>query len=315
MIDNVSAISRSSETAITVGAFDGVHLGHQCLLEATEQVARNRGLVSAVYTFRSLSRPGEGSENFILPFSLKKEFLQQYVRPIYVDDFSEVQSLTSRQFIHDILLDRFNTSVVIAGPDWRFGKGAQGSIAEIENISNGLIDSHIIQPITVKDREISSTWVRESIQTGDIQLSRQLLGRPPILKGTVTSGRGIGTEIGFPTANLSIDENIVKPKNGIYAAIGILNQQTYRAAFYVGNRPTFSGSHRNLELHLIDQPPPDLYGVDIEVFIYDYIRGEIEFSEIEKLQDTISNDVEKITNRLESFSWKEEICQHRPRLC
>lgn len=296
-------------SSVAIGSFDGVHIGHQKLLRKTVKLAEEEKLLSKVFTFTAppkimLNGP---DRSIILPFSKKVELLSKFVDQVIVADFERIKDLNPRQFVKRILIDRLQASRVVVGHDWRFGQDKAGSAAQLKKLGKDHFHTRILDPVTESGKPVSSTRIRNRLKEGEIQKAANLLGRPPALYGRVDRGNKIGSEIGFPTANLSISKRILIPKDGVYAAAAKVQEETYSGALYIGNRPTFEDQERTIEIHLLTEEDIDVYGTEMEVFLAGYLREQREFSNREELASQIKRDIETIEEILESEKFHLQI--------
>ncbi|AMM21120.1 bifunctional riboflavin kinase/FMN adenylyltransferase [Frondihabitans sp. PAMC 28766] len=299
-------------SAVTIGKFDGVHLGHRAVIADLERTARDRDLVSAVVTFDrhplSILRPDA------VPVALtsnqqKRELLEQTgVEATLMLTFDHhLQSLSPEEFVDTILVDTLQAEVVLVGTDFRFGVRGSGTIETLRELGAHRGFEVRIVPDVVLDsppgdgtRRVSSSWVRELLDEGRIADATVLLGRRPAVRGVVVHGERRGRELGFPTANLEPRSEGFVPADGIYAARVTVGGEVYDSAVSVGNNPTFDGvPEKQVEAHLLDVKP-DLYGKEVTVYFHDWIRGNVKFEGLDALVVQIANDVEAVRQLLAS---------------
>jgi len=278
---------------VALGNFDGVHLGHQALLNEARRQAKRRGARCLALTFsqppgRYLGR----SKPLLLPASLKYGLLERFVDRAVVADFPDVAWMPPDQFVRDVLLGRLRSEGVVVGWDHRFGKDRAGDAALLKTLGEDWgFEVFELGPLTVDGAPVSSTRVRELIQRGDIPAAQALLGGPPLLRGRVVRGEGVGRKLGYPTANLALDAAYALPEQGIFAGLACLDGAPRPAALYVGKRPTFAGEGQHVEVHLLDGPHPDLYGRDLLVHITHKLRDDAAFAGPDALRTQIARDV------------------------
>ena len=285
--------SANGRVALTIGTFDGVHLGHQRLLEVTKQIAGERNVDSAAYTYEVPPRRYlvDSGPPLIMEPADKLELLRNHVKRVIVGNFLEVKDYSPERYVEEILVDRLNVSAVIVGNEWRFGKNRSGSHRDLEKFSKGRFTVHSQKQVKKKGNPVSSTWIRRSIAKGKIELATELLGRYPGYSGKVVRGHQVGGDIGFPTANLELDPRVALPKQGNYAAFVEIDGERVEAAAHVGNRPTFGGSKNHMiEVHLMDFDE-NLYDERLEVSIVKYLGSSREYKEKKELKRAISNYV------------------------
>lgn len=300
-------------SAVTIGKFDGVHIGHHRMIDQLLETARESSLVPTVLTFDrnplSVIAPAACPPSLISN-DQKLELLDGLgvavtVMLTFDRAFSEQ---TAEEFIERALVRALRAKVVSAGPDFRFGHGGKGNIALLEEVGrrDGFEVRHF--PLVERDgRRVSSSWVRELLAEGNVREAGALLGRPPSVRGTVVFGDQRGRTLGFPTANLDPDPEGFIPADGVYAAWARVDGERHPAAVSIGNNPTFDGvpAHQ-VEAHLFasDARPLDLdlYGTTIEVDFVDRIRGMEKFDGVDALVARIGADVEDARRILETDS-------------
>ena len=296
---------------VTIGNFDGVHLGHRQILETAVQSAKARGGQCIAYTFRPhpqvALRPGKApqllstyDEKLELIASLGVDFI---VEEPFSREFSETEP---SEFFSDILLHRLSTEVIVVGYDFAFGRERHGHLDNLRKFcQNSGVQLIVVQPHREHSEVVSSSRIREYLLSGEIAEANRLLGRPFSYRGVVVKGEGRGRKLGFPTANLKLENKLTLPY-GVYATRAILNGEYYSSVTNVGIRPTFQ--HEGdpelpalVETHLLDTTL-DLYGSTLEVQFFTRLREERRFSDIEELKRQISIDADQSRSYLNSVS-------------
>jgi riboflavin kinase/FMN adenylyltransferase len=296
--------SDNGDVALTIGTFDGVHLGHQLLLDKTRKIAEKRGMESAAYTYEvPPKRHLLGSEPpLIMDPESKLNILRRNVDRVVVGDFLGVKDYSPKRYVEEILVGRLNVDAVIVGNEWRFGRDRSGSHRELEELSKGRFTVHPQKQVKKRGRPVSSTWIRQAIEEGDIDLATELLGRYPSYSGKVIKGHQVGGELGFPTANIEIDERVALPREGNYAALVSLEGDRIDAAVHTGNRPTFGeDKNRQIEVHLLDYEG-NLYGRRLEVSLVKFLGSTEEYETEEKLRRAIGSYVTEAREVLSEIS-------------
>lgn len=294
--------------AMTIGTFDGVHRGHQLLLAKTREIADKRGIESAAYTYdippkRYLN--DEGPPLLMEP-ERKLEYLENYVDRIVLGDFLQVKDFTPEEFVEKVLIEQLGVDAVIVGTDWRFGRNRSGSYRDLEILNNGRFSVHPKQQLKRDGRPVSSTWIRQAIRDGNVELARELLGRNPEYLGRVVPGHGVGSELGIPTANLDIDERIVLPGKGSYAAFVEVNGEVYQGVVHVGSRPTFEDEDgQGVEVHLMEFSG-DLYGMNLRVELVSYLDSNRKYDDPGELKRAIKSYIDEAKRILSDLSEKRE---------
>jgi riboflavin kinase/FMN adenylyltransferase len=289
-------------SVVTVGKFDGVHLGHRSVLDALVAAGTARGLVSTALTFDrhplSLFAP-EKCPDALVSNRQKVELLADagVDATLMVTFDREFAALSAEEFVRGVLVDTLHAQLVLAGADFRFGAKAAGDFEMLQRLGSELgFEVQLIEDVQGDGagRRTSSTWVRELLEAGKVQEAAALLGRAPAIRSTVVQGEARGRVLGFPTANLDPDVEGFRPADGVYAAWAIVDGERYPAAVSIGNNPTFEGvpEHR-IEAYLIDAAL-DLYGRELTIEFVDFVRPMNRFDSVEALIAQLSADVEQI---------------------
>ncbi|WP_209560664.1 bifunctional riboflavin kinase/FAD synthetase [Frigoribacterium sp. PvP032] len=285
-------------TAVTIGKFDGVHVGHRAVIDLLEEVAAERGLTSAVVTFDrhplAVLRPGSVPRSLVSNRQ-KRELLEAagVAATLMLTFDDELRNLAPAEFVDRILVGALHARVVFVGDDFRFGVRGSGTVDTLRALGaeRGLEVVSIDDVRLGGGRRASSTWIRELLEAGDVRRAGELLGREPAVRGVVVHGEQRGRELGFPTANLAPDSEGYVPADGVYAAWVTVGGTTYPAAVSVGHNPTFEGvPEKQVEAHLLDVSI-DLYGQELTVMFVDWVRGNVAFEGIDALIEHIRADV------------------------
>ena len=278
---------------ITIGNFDGVHLGHQKILKKTIQRARALNGVSAVYTFHphplKIVRP-EAEPLPITTFEEKVRLIEAMgIDCLICENFNrQFAEQPPEEFIKNIIVDRIRPREIIIGHDYAFGKNRKGSIDLLQKMGEIFhFKVQVIDNITIKNSPVRSTTVRRLITLGKVSLADKLLGRPYSLSGRVQHGRH--RRIGFPTANLSPGTSLI-PKNGVYATRTQTPFGVFNGIVNVGHNPTFDNDRLTIEAHLFNFNQ-NLYGRDITIQFIKRVRGEKKFSDVSALVKQIERDI------------------------
>jgi riboflavin kinase/FMN adenylyltransferase len=287
---------------VTWGVFDGVHRGHQKVLDSVLAWAREDGVSAVAVTFDR--HPAEvlsgRSVPLLTPLAERLRLLgERGLDFCLVLNFTlEFSKTTAEAFVRDIVARRMGASGVVLGHDSRFGRDRTGDAAFLERVGReiGLVIRHC-EPEDFHGQPVSSSLIREAIFGGRLDDARFLLGRPPTLIGTVVQGDRRGTGLGFPTANLEL-HHAVRPPSGVYAAQVPLAGTLYRAVVNIGTRPTFTtGGTEIVEAHLLDYSGGNLYGRILEVRILSRIRDERKFDGVDALKRQIRADIDVARSR------------------
>jgi riboflavin kinase/FMN adenylyltransferase len=265
---------------VAIGTFDGVHLGHQAVIEGADTVLTFEPHPLAVLHPAALPK-------LIMPFEVKRDVIEGLgVRELVVIPFDrEFAQVSAEGFVEQVLLERLGAERVSVGENFRFGARAKGDPAMLE--SRPEFATRVVPLIEVDGETVSSTRIRALVAAGDVEGARRCLGAPFMVEGTVVKGDQRGRELGFPTANLVPDDRLVIPGHGVYAAFA----NGVPAAVNVGIRPTFeSGRGVLIETFLIDHEE-DLYGRTLRVAFVERLRGERRYAKVEDLIEQMHRDV------------------------
>jgi len=304
VIQSIAAFNSSEKTIVTIGTFDGIHIGHQKILKNLIRTANNEGKKSVLLTFFPHPRMVLQKENKILLLNtikeksglLEKMGLDYLIIHPFSRDFSR---LTALDFVRDILVNKLNTSRLIIGYDHHFGKNREGNIHQLKEYS--LLYDFKVEEIPAQDIDdvsVSSTKIRTALKDGNLKTANNYLGYHYMLNGTVVSGKKLGGTIGFPTANIEIKEPYkLIPKTGVYIIRTYINTILYTGMMNIGFNPTVLGKHQTIEAHLFDFNE-DLYGKEITIeFIY-FLREEHKFESVEELVIQLNIDKENAISYL-----------------
>ncbi len=292
-------------SAVTIGKFDGMHLGHRAVISRLLELAHARGLASTVMTFDrnplSLLRP-EKCPPALMSNAQKLELLAEagVDATLLVTFDHEFSALPASEFMQRILVDALHASVLLVGNDFRFGHGGEGTVETLREFGR----LHGIDVLVIEDvaqdasHRVSSTSVRELILEGRVAEAGVLLGALHTIRGTVVRGAQRGRALGYPTANLSPENEGLVPADGVYAGWLTVDDVRYPAAISVGNNPTFDGvPQKQVEAHALDVDV-DLYDKVAEVSFVDFVRGMRKFDGVEQLIDHMAADVRRVRSLL-----------------
>ncbi|MDW8111017.1 MAG: riboflavin biosynthesis protein RibF [Candidatus Bipolaricaulota bacterium] len=280
------------ETALTLGTFDGLHVGHRALLERTVQRARERHLQSVAFVFKRPPQNYVGPPKpLILPVEKKLHTIEKLVEIVIAVEFPEVGWMEAEAFVQKILCERLRASVIVLGPDARFGKGRRGDVDLLLRLGSQYhFEVEVIPRVTIEGEAVSSTAVREHLLGGRVERARVLLGYAPKLFGRVVRGDGRGRTLGYPTANLQLDPEVLWPAAGVYAVHVFYKSYRRDGVLYIGSRSTFADASPSVEVHLFDTEE-DLYGMELEVALLKRLRGDERFDSLAALKAQIERDI------------------------
>ncbi len=282
---------------VTSGTFDGVHLGHQKILNRIREISRAIQGETVLITFwphpRLVLYPNEHNLRLLSTFEEKTKLLRQFgVDHLITIPFTqEFSQMTSEDFIRTVLMEKLQTKKLVIGYDHRFGKNREGSFEYLKAHSSDFgFDLEEISRQDVEEIGVSSTKIRKALESGDVKTASNYLGRPYELNGLVIKGQQIGRSIGFPTANIHIPNDYkLIPKDGVYAVEAFVEDTQYKAMLNIGNRPTVDGTKKTVEANLFDFQG-DLYKKQITVYFREFLREERKFESLEALKNQLILD-------------------------
>lgn len=291
-------------TVVTVGTFDGVHLGHRAVLEEIHGRAEATGRRAVLLTFHPhplrIVRP-EATPLLLTTPVEKKEILAEtgLDYAVFLAFSPALSRYSPRRFVEEILVGRLRLDELVIGHDHGFGRGRSGDAALLREIGRDLgFAVDVVAPVLIGGEAVSSSSIRRAVSEGRLEVARMGLGRPYSARGIVVRGERRGRELGFPTANLSIDgtEKLLPP-SGIYAVRGVLRRGAFAGALHLGPRPTFQGSPPSIELHLLDFDE-EIYGEEIRVDFIRFLRPVRAFGTVPSLIRQMELDVEEVRRAL-----------------
>jgi riboflavin kinase/FMN adenylyltransferase len=295
--EELAQFTLAKETVLTIGIFDGVHLGHKALLAKLKEQARQLNALAGVVTFRY--HPDElMSHQKSLPYLtslnqrialLKAEGIDLVVTLTFNP---ELASLEANEFV-SLLTKHLKMRGLVVGPDFALGKGRQGDINYLRKLGRGMgFTVTTVPPVTVNNEIVSSTAIRKALAEGDMKRVRNLTGHYFSFTGTVVKGEERGRKLGFPTANLDVHPRQALPPFGIYATLAHIDGKTYQSVTSIGIRPTFSEGRRTIEVYILDFAK-DIYGKELKVDFIEKLRDEKRFNSMEDLAKQITEDVKQ----------------------
>jgi len=297
-------------TVVSIGTFDGVHLGHQAILREVRDQARNRSLSSLAYAFSLPPRwamNGDDERLLLLPTSAKLRVLQTFVDVTYSAQFDAVRSMDPEEFVETVLIKELNARVIVEGETFRFARNRCGDLGTLISIGqqHGL-DVISVPPIMIDSAAASSTRIRDAIRCGDIHSARSCLGRSPMLCGKVKQGDKLGKALGYPTANLDIDPHVLLPPDGIYLVHVYGNDILTDGLLYIGSRPTLDDDEMRCEVHLLESPSRPLHSEWLETHVLEKIRDDCAFASLSALRTQIEADVTEARRHLSDYPLREQ---------
>ncbi len=281
---------------IALGSFDGLHLGHQTVINKTMERAAELDLPSGVYTFSphplKVINPAE-APSALMSRKQKINYLEKmgvdyFFEQIFTREFSRMDFVN---FIKEILVGKLGVAHIVVGEDFKFGRGNRGNVEALEVLGSQYgFSTSGIDTIKLNSRRVSSTLIREMIKKGRVNLVQDFLGRYYRLDARVVPGEGRGRIMGFPTANLELMTDYTLPPNGVYAVYATYQGRRYKAIANFGVKPTFNSDNYSIEVHLFDLDQ-DLYGESISIELIEFLRKEMTFTSSDQLIDQIKKDI------------------------
>lgn len=295
--NNLAEFKRLDHAVVTIGTYDGVHFGHRKIISRLCDLARSNGGESVILTFfphpRLIIDPENQDLKMINTIEEKAEMLEKLgVDHLIITPFTrDFSNLSPDEYIREILVETIGLKNLIVGYDHRFGKNRGGGMKELlESATKYGFEVEQIDEQDINDVAVSSTKIRESLLNGNVALAATYLGYPFSLYGPVIKGDKIGRTIGFPTANIFIEQAYkLIPSDGIYAVTISMDDQNYRGMAYIGQRPTINGMTRNIEVNIFDFDR-EIYGQYIKMNFMEFLRHDVKFTGLEALKVQLQQD-------------------------
>ncbi len=303
IFNSINDFSSPKKTVLTLGTFDGVHVGHRKILEKVTQntdpgdsAGKYESLVLTFFPHPRMVLQGKSDVKLLNTISEKIELLENIgIQNLVIHPFDESFSrLTAEEFVKNVLVNQFHIQKIIIGHDHRFGRNRTANIDDL--ITFGKQYGFEVEQISVqeiKDVSISSTKIRKALTEGNIVLANEYLGYEYFLTGTILKGKQLGRTIGFPTANLTIEEDYkLIPRNGAYVVKSNIDQKTVYGMMNIGYNPTLGEGNLSIEIHYFDFDA-DLYEQKINVSLLEYLRPEQKFDSVDLLKQQLEKDKKK----------------------
>jgi len=292
----IASGENAKKTILTLGTFDGVHFGHKKILEKITQNTENGKYESLVLTFFPHPRmvlQADSDIKLLNTIDEKIELLDKIgIQNLVIHPFDEsFARLTAEEFVKNILVDQFQIHKIIIGHDHRFGRNRTANIDDLKAFGEQYdFEVEEISAQEIKEVSVSSTKIRNALNDGKVALANEYLGYNYSLTGTITKGKQLGRTIGFPTANLKIEESFkLIPKNGVYIVKSVINTKTVQGMMNIGFNPTVEGKHQTIEINYFDFDE-DLYDQIITVSLLERIRPEQKFESVALLKEQLQKD-------------------------
>lgn len=307
VFNSINDFTTSKKTIVTLGTFDGVHFGHNAILDKICRVANSEGLESVILTFFPHPRLVVSNNYDIKLLNtieektvlLEKKGIQNFIIHPFDKTFSE---LSPREFVTQILVEKLNIQKIIIGHDHKFGKDRAADFNDLINFGKEFgFEVEEISAQQINEVSVSSTKIRNSLLEGNISLANEYLGYPYVLTGNVVKGNQLGRTIGFPTANIEIPEDYkLIPKNGVYVVTANVNNKTVFGMMNIGVKPTLGENKLSIEVHLLNFDQ-DIYNQKIQVNILERLRDEQKFESFDALKSQIEIDKQNTIHYFENI--------------
>ena len=295
IIKNLQNYNEKTSLALSIGMFDGVHFGHQSIINQLNTVAKNKNLESAILTFwphpRIIFNP-EDDLKLLNTIEEKTYFLEKHgIQHLFLQEFNEeFRNLTGEEFVKQILVDKLNVKYLIIGHDHTFGKNKSGDFALLKKMAPDFgFEVHQVEAVNFHEKNISSTQIRNALSAGNVIEANEMLGYLYSVSGKVIHGKKIGRTIGYPTANIEVDSLKILPKKGAYIVDVFVKNQHLKGMLSIGTNPTVDGKNLTVEVYILDFNE-EIYGEEISVNFREFLHDEIKFESLDKLIERLDED-------------------------
>ncbi|SFH83922.1 bifunctional riboflavin kinase/FAD synthetase [Halpernia frigidisoli] len=292
---NLDLYSSKKPLALSIGMFDGVHKGHQFIISHLNKVAESLNLESAIFTFwphpRTFFDP-DCDLKLLNTIEEKGNLLQENrIQNLFLQKFDEdFRNLSGEEFVRKILVEKLNVKYLIIGYDHTFGKDKSGDFKLLQKLAPELgFEFSQLPAVDFHHKHISSTQIRNALSTGNILEANEMLGYKYSLSGKVVDGKKLGRTIGYPTANLEVDDIKLLPKNGAYIVEVFHENKFYKGMLSIGTNPTVNGETKTVEVYILDFNLT-IYGETLTLKFRDFLHEEIKFESLEKLIERLDED-------------------------
>lgn len=307
IIKSINEIDNISKSVVTIGNFDGVHKGHQVLIKKTVKFANENNLKSIVFTFEN--HPINYFKNKKIKNIITNSEKISKIKKLGVDILimipfdSYMTKISPLEFIKEILIDKLDAKKIIVGHDFTFARRKEGNTKILKEMSfKYRFDLEIVNSIDINDIRVSSTHIRELVDNGDVDKVNKYLGYNFLIKGKIIKGKQLGRTIGFPTANIKINDDLLIPKKGVYVTSVYIDDNIYYGATNIGYNPTVKGESLSIETNILEFSE-DIYGKIIKLEFLERIRDEKKFNSIDELKLQLKKDTDYI--------YKNYICKNK----
>ncbi len=290
-------------SAVAIGNFDGLHLGHQKLIKTLERIAKEKNLISMVLTFKPNPKVYFNKElSLINSEEQKKQILEKLeVHNIVFLNFEKISNMSGETFVKDILIDQLNMKFVVMGRNFKFGKNRENDVESLKKMGERFgFEFTIVTPVILDGTPISSSLIREKLYNAEIEVSNRMLGRLYYINGVIKEGDKIGRQLGFPTINIETNNEILP--EGVFKTRTVIDQlkQVYDSITYIGSCPTFSGEKKKVETHILEFDE-SVYGNEVKLYFEKKLRDEKKFDSKKNLINQIKKDIRRLKVDKEAF--------------
>ncbi len=295
-LDNLKV--QPSRTVVTIGVFDGVHLGHQAIMRTVCETARRHKARSIAVTFDCLPEETVSPQSappYITTIRRKIDLIarQGLDSVLILTADPKLLSMPAEEFVYEVLVEKLRVAEIVVGRSFVFGRGRAGNVELLREMGSSLgFEVTVVPPVVVDGEIVSSTAIRRLISDGQVEKASSYLGGSYVLDGRVVTGRGLGRQLGFPTANVEPVARQIIPANGVYAVEVSVKGTRACGVANIGTRPTFDDGERSIEVYIIGFSD-DIYGEEIEVTFRNRLRGELRFPDADSLIEQIRRDVDQ----------------------
>lgn len=305
IINSLNEIESFDKSVITIGKFDGIHKGHEVLIEKTVDYSKQKKLTSIVFTFKNspISYLSNIVTREIITESEKMNKLEELGVDVVIDiPFNkEMAEILAEDFVKEILVNKLGAQKLIIGHDFTFAKNREGTPPVLKILGGKYgFDVDVIEPVVINKIRVSSTHIKDLIYAGRVDEIENYLGRNYIIEGIVIHAKQLGRTLGFPTANIKLQDNLIIPKRGIYATKVYIENEIYVGATNIGYNPTVNGQNMSIETNIL-QFDKDIYGKTIKLEFLERIRDEKKFKDLNELKIQLKMDT--------NYIYKKYICK------
>jgi len=304
-MENIKNKKNKKGSAVAIGNFDGLHLGHQKLIETLKKIAIEKNLISMILTFTPNPKVYFNKDlNLINSEEQKKQIMgKSGVDNIILLNFEKILNMSGETFVKNILIDKFNVKFVVMGQNFKFGKNRENDAESLKKMGEKFgFEYTIVNPVILNGTPISSSLIRKKLVNAEIEASNRMLGRLYYIDGVIKEGDKIGRQLGFPTINIQTQNEILP--DGVFKTRTQIDQQEqiYDSITYIGASPTFSGKEKKVETHILGFDKK-VYGNKVKLYFEKKLRDEMRFDSKKKLINQIKKDIRRLKVDKGAFFW------------